>query len=807
MRLLFRILVWVIALGATLSAAGLGLAWYLGARSLPDYDGQWRAEGLARPVEILRDSMATPHIFAETDADAFFALGWAHAQDRLWQMELSRRAAKGRLAELFGADAVSVDLGMRALDLAGLAQRTLAAQTPETAALLRAYADGVNARIHAVNEGALGRGAPEFFLFGDGRLAPWTAEDSLAIMKLMALRLTGAASAEARRARMMASLPADRLRDVLPDAPDATSLALPPVVPARPGRPTLYTPQGQGGASNAWAVSGERAASGAPLLAADPHLWLAAPGVWTLARLKSPGFDVIGASIPGIPAILMGRNPDFAWATATAQIDDQDLYLEELNPQDPTRYRTPQGWAEFDIREEVIRVAGRPDVRVALRRSRHGPVFPAGAEFDFSAIAPSGYAVALSWTALEAEDRSLDTALALMRAASVREGAEALADAVAPAQMVVMADRKDVGMAMAGAIPDRRPDSRSQGRLPSLGRYAENDWRGLLPPDRSLTVLRPASGAVAAANQRLTGAGFPRHLSFDWPEPYRYRRIVARLGERPYQSLESFAELQQDAVSEMARSVLPLIARDLWWGESPGDGPVERRRAAALERLADWNGEMSPHDPEPLIFHSWMRKLTRRLAEDELGAAYAEFQGLRPIFVERVFHDVDGAGRWCDVVKTPQTESCADIARLALDDALGELTERFGAGMEGWRWGEAHRIVHRHSPLGFVAGLGLLVNIDHEAPGDGHSIDLAAPVGYGPWPEQAIRAAGFRMVVDFADPDASLVALSTGASGHPLSRHYDDFGRLWRRGDYARLSLNREDARAGALGLTRIEPR
>jgi penicillin amidase len=258
----------------------------------------------------------------------------------------------------------------------------------------------------------------------------------------------------------------------------------------------------------------------------------------------------------------------------------------------------------------------------------------------------------------------------------------------------------------------------------------------------------------------------------------------------------------------MARAVLPLVARDLWWGEPDGaTGPAGVQRAEALERLAAWNGEMAPHDPEPLIFAAWMRALTRRLAEDELGELFAEVAGPRPLFVERVFHDIDGASRWCDVVKTPQPESCADMARRALDDALAELRARYGADMAAWRWGEAHRAIHIHTPLGFSRGLELLVNIDHETGGGDHTLNRGGMSGREPEPYRNVHAAGFRAVYDFADPDRSVYVMATGQSGHPLSRHYDDLGAIWARGEYIPMSLNPADSRAGAVGVTRLSPR
>lgn len=821
MRLLFRILAWTVAAAALAAGLGLGLAYYLAARSLPDYGASEEVEGLSAPVEIVRDQHAIPHVFAQADADAFFALGWAHAEDRLWQMEVQRRLVQGRLAELFGPDALPVDRSMRALDLPGHARAAVAFQSPETLGILEAYAAGVNARIRVVNDKAFGRGAPEFFLFGEGGLAPWTPADSLGIVKLMALRTTAAARLEARRARLMANLAPDLVADLDPPYPDRGLIALPSFselydtitfpaerAEAPPGPFSPFPPIGRGGASNAWAVSAERAASGAPLLATDPHLWLSAPGIWYLARLSSPRYATIGATIPGVPLVVIGRNARFGWGLTTAHVDDQDLYIERIDPDDPGRYLTPEGWVPFETRTETIRIAGGGTETLTLRRTRHGPVLPPGGDLDFSSITPDGHVVALAWTALTAEDRSLDAGLALMRASGIEEAAEGLAAHVAPAQNVVMADADGVGMVVAGAVPLRSEASRARGRVPSLGWLPENDWQGFMPPEALPRAIRPRSGAVANANNRTTNAPFPEHLSFDWAAPYRIRRIAQRIGDREFHTRDSFMELQNDIVSEMARAVLPLIARDLWWGEAPPeDGPVAARRARALERLADWNGAMSEYDPEPLIFQTWLRHLTRRLTEDEVGLMFPDVEGPRPLLVERVFHDVEGAGRWCDVVKTPAVETCPEIARRALDDALAELVARHGESMAGWRWGEEHRAVHRHTPLGFSRLLGLLVNITHETSGGDHTINVGQTPGRGREPDANVHAAGFRAVYDFADLDRSVFVIATGQSGHPLSRHYEDVGRLWRRGDYLPMSLNPDDARAGSAGTTRLLPR
>ena len=394
-----------------------------------------------------------------------------------------------------------------------------------------------------------------------------------------------------------------------------------------------------------------------------------------------------------------------------------------------------------------------------------------------------------------------------MQARSIEAGVDALAEVVAPALNVVLADAGGVGLATAGRAPRRHIEHQGRGRIPAPGWVASNDWTGYLTWDEAPKVIRPESGAVANANNRLTDAPFPLHLSYDWGDTYRIRRIEKQLNARRFHTRDSFAALQNDAVSEMARAVLPLIARDLWWtGDAEPSDPREARRREALDMLGEWNGEMSEHAPEPLIFAEWMRRLTDRLAADELGPAFAHVAGARPVFVERVFRDVDGAAVWCDVDKTVREETCAEMATLALDDALGALAEEFGGAPSGWRWGEAHRTEHRHEVLGRLGLFGLVANLRHEASGGDHTLLRSQSRGRGEEPHEVVSAAGFRGVFDFADPDSSIYVIATGESGHPLSRHYDDLSQLWRRGDYIRMSLNPEHAEAGAEGVTVLTP-
>jgi penicillin amidase len=553
-------------------------------------------------------------------------------------------------------------------------------------------------------------------------------------------------------------------------------------------------------------VGESRAAGGAPLLATDPHLGLTAPSIWMLARMDLAEGPVMGGTIPGIPAVIVGRNADLGWGLTSSYLDDQDVYIEKLNPDNPDEYLTPAGFAAFETREAVIAVQGAEPVRFELRWTRHGPVIP-GDSFGAASVTPPGHVATLAWTALTAEDRSVGSAIALMRAHSIQAAREATREFVAPSLNITMADHDSVALQMAGAAPKRLAGHTSEGRIPAPGWVAVNDWQGMRPYDANPWVIDPPSGIVVNTNNRITDAAFPDHLSFDWGDAYRIIRASKLLGDRNYHTLDSFVDIQTDTVSEAARVLLPLIARDLWYsGEPAAAGSAERRRQVALERLADWNGEMSEHTPEPLIYAAWIRSLKRRLTQDELGPLVALVPVPDPVFIERVYRDVGGAGAWCDVRQTTARESCTEMARLALDDALIELEEGLGSRLESWRWGDAHQALHLHQTLGHMPVLRHLVNIRQSTPGGDNTLLRGQMPADGREPYLNVHAAGFRAVYDFSDPDSSVFVISTGESGHLLSRHYDDLAAIWRRSEYIPMSLDPSLARAGAVGVTRLRP-
>ncbi|MBN2630698.1 MAG: penicillin acylase family protein [Rhodobacteraceae bacterium] len=814
---------WLLRLLAGLVAFGLLsllIVYYFLERSVPDYTARYTLPGVSAPVEILRNNDNVPHIFGATDDDVFFALGFAHAQDRLWQMTMLRRTAQGRLSEVFGNRTLKIDELLRRYDLYTLSLQSVEVQDAPTRAALEAYAAGVNAWIGQINEGARGRGAPEFFFFTN-EIAAWSPADSIAILKLMALQLSGHLEAEVLRARMSMLLSDDRLRDILPDDPGQAITALPDYASLMPGvvpstaalRMATNDPLSPfarlafAGASNAWAAVPGRSAAGGTLLANDPHLGFTAPTIWYLARLDLQSGGVIGATIPGVPSILIGRSAAVGWGLTSSYVDDQDVVMEKLNPANPEEYETATGYEGFVTRRSIIQVKDQTPVTITLRWSRAGPVLP-GSHYDLASVTPPGHVAALSWTALSAADTTMTAALRVMQAGSIDDAIEAGRLFIAPSQNLMLADSSGIALQVIGQVPRRDPAHPTQGRMPARGTDPAARWDGVMPYDSNPRVVNPPSGILGNTNNKTTSLPFPDHLSFLWGDTQRIQRWLTLMKTREVHTRESFIEAQLDTVSSAARAILPLIGAELWFtGEAAPEGTPERLRQRALMLLAEWNGEMNEHLPEPLIYMAWLRALNDRLIRDELGPLADDITHPDPVFLDRVFRNTGGAGVWCDVIQSAAVESCPDIARIALDEALIGLTATYGPNPESWRWGQAHEAMHDHPVLGEVPFLKWFVNIRQSTSGGDHTLMRGRTIGDGPNPYLNVHGAGYRGVYDFADPDSSVFVISTGQSGHPLSRHYDDLGERWRRGDYVPMSLDPDLARAAAVGSTTLVPR
>ena len=759
-----------------LLGAFLGLAMVF--TSLPDAREELAIPTLSAPVTITLDQDGIPRIAAETERDAAVALGYIHARDRMFQMEAMRRGAEGRMAELAGSAVLRLDRFTRTLGLAERAREDLAHLSPEARDLLDAYAEGVNALIAA--RGRLA--APEFLALGEPE--PWKPEHSLLWGKVMGLWLSGNWRRDVERARLAQLLPPERLRMLWPedDSPGRPDLAA--LSPAALSRVLAQVPVfGEdaplpASASNAWAVAPARSTSGAPILAADPHLGFQAPVLWYLARIELPGGRFrAGATSPGVPAIVIGRNESLAWGFTTTHSDTQDVFIERLVGADS--YATPDGPRPFTVREEAIRVRGRdaPEV-LRVRETRHGPVI---SDLDPQAGLAPGTVLAVAMANLAPADTSADALLALNRATNLAEARAAAARLSSPPQNLMVADATGrIGQYLVGRTPIRRG---GDGTLPAPGWDGAADWIGFVPFDAMPHAEDPPGGMLAAANSRPAPADHPVFLGRDWNGDWRLRRIAELLAARPRHDAAGFAAMQTDIVSPFAREVLPTLL-----AVQPGP---QAARAHAL--LRDWDGAMRANAPQPLIFHAWLRAF-RRLALQAGGAAEAEdVAGAE--FLRFLLHP-DGRGRaWCG------EDRCLPLLTRALEEAVRTLADQHGADPAAWRWGAVHVARFEHPLLRFVPGLNALMRLEVPTGGDGETIARGGFRGAGDRPFAHGHGAGLRLVADLGDPDGLLAMIATGQSGHPLSDHWGDLLQRWRDGDV--LRLGREPEReAGRIQLT-----
>ena len=759
--MIWKIIVGLMALVVVLAGGG-----YLYLRtSLPQTGGRIAVAGPMAAIRIARDADGVPTITAKDDDDAAFGLGFAHAQDRLFQMELMRRYAAGRLAEIFGPAALPVDKEMRVLGLYRTGEAEIRFLSPAVNRALRAYAAGVNALLTA-RHGAL---PPEFLLL---RFAPepWHEADSLAWGKLMALQISGNYRGELLRAAMARTISPTDLASLYPEYPKGGPTTLAGMLPVyrRLGLRRLYEalPDRVGPvyASNNWVVDGRHSASGKPLLANDPHLLFGAPGPWYLAALKTPGHEIAGATAPGIPLVVIGHNDHIAWGFTTTTADVEDLFVEKVDPSDPARYITPEGGAPFVSREEKILVRGGAPVDLTVRATRHGPVLsdvlPAG-------TADPGYVLALSATFLGPEDRSAEALWNASHAADWPSFRAAWRDFVGPMQNTVYADDSGtIGFIAPGLVPIRK---KGDGWMPAPGWTGDYDWSGFIPFDALPSATNPPSGRFVSANNKIVPDGYPYFLSRDWDLPDRAERIEALLDATPLQTPATSAAIEADNLSLMAKRLVPLMTRI---------SPPDQGSRAAIDALRHWDFRMDRDKAAPLLFTAWLRAFSHAVLFGRFGAAIAGYWDLRPEVVEEV---LTGRQDWCDDPKRPGSETCATRLERSLTAALAELRRAYGDDMNGWQWGRAHVAVFTSSVFGRIPVLRDWFGPTISTGGASDTVDHAPSVIRDDrHPFEQVFGASLRIITDLAAPSQSRMMVTPGQSGNPLSRHFADLLARWR---------------------------
>jgi penicillin amidase len=760
-------------------------------------DGTIQYAGPSVNVDVLRDARGVPHLRASSLLDLFFAQGYVTAQDRLWQMDLSRRLAEGELSEVFGERTLRLDLENRTLGFRQVSRRALAELSPETRAPLTAYANGVNAFI-ASHKGHL---PIEFFLL-KYRPRPWTEADSLAVALNMAKTLSTTWETDLMRERIRAKLGPELSADLFPDrsSQDEPVADLPPGSKVPPQEKPEYPPPtcgeldpsvlqksvagmkvapvlNQGGelskldstlatllsageednaglGSNNWVVSGAHTQSGKPLLANDPHLDHSVPSVWYMIHLKAPGLNVSGVSLPGTPMVIIGHNEKIAWGMTNTGPDVQDLYAESFDPGAPNKYLHNGAWVNAEVRDEVIEVRGQRDYRLTVKITRHGPIVSNNCGRD----------LALRWTALEPHAlSSLFNALSKIGLAQNWEQfAAALRDYTGPMQNFVYADRDgNIGYYAAAWVPIRK---RGTGAVPAPGSTDDYDWSGYIPFEQLPHSYNPASGIIATANGRVVPDGYPYFITSRWDPPFRTARIFQLLRAGKALTVDDMLRIQTDIVSLEDKWLAAQLLQ-----VSSHHPPRDPDAQYALSLLGAWDGEARMDSAATLVCEVIRKALLGRILKPRLGDDLSHYRwGMSTIFLENVL--ANNWTRWLP----PGDSSFADTLMESLDEGVKQIPSLVGSrSHDAWKWGNTILLAFHH-PLGQgFPLLGRLLDVG-AFPQAGTATTVKATTSrHGP---------SMRMVVDFSDLDRSVQNITLGESGQVLSRYYRDQFDAWYSG-------------------------
>jgi len=750
--------------------------------------GNLVAPGLKEPVSVLRDRWGVAHIYAKNQHDLFFAQGFVVAQDRLFQMEMWKRAGQGRLAEVLGPSAVQRDINARLLRYRGDMKAEYESYSPDAEAILSAFTDGINAEIRSLTAKAktkkTGPGLPIEFQLAGFAPEPWKPQDCL--NRMAAFSVTGNAFSELRDAELIAKLGVEKASALLSLDP---KVKLDPAAGVDLGglTPSLlknligsdarieFPSDGKQG-SNDWTISGRLTSTGKPILANDPHRVVAVPSLRYIVHLVAPGWDVIGAGEPGLPGIAVGHNQHIAWGFTIFGLDQQDLYIEDLNPQDPLQYKTANGWARMQVEHESIAIKGKPPVEVDLKFTRHGPVLWEDGK----------RALALRWVGAEPGTAGYLGSLAVDRATNWNEFEDAMKRWKVPSENIVYADIDgNIGEHSTGLTPLRRNWT---GLLPVPGAAGEYEWSGYVPNSELPHSFNPSSGFVATANHKMIPENYPYNVGFEWAPPDRVHRIeevvsgIRDSGKKI--TLEDMEKLQTDVVSLPARQLVNLLKES-----SPNPTP-------ATQMMQGWDATLSRESGVAALYEVWLKELRKVVAEKEGVASLQDDWELENVFEylsdpsPQVFGADAVAGRNQVLLQT-------------LESAWKQTEQLLGTDPRSWSWGRLHTIQFRHS-LDRLPDAATLLDLGPlSRPGDGNTVNAT-------WPGNKYEQEGgasYREILDTADWDHSLAVNTPGQSGQPGSPHYSDLLLLWDKGEYFPLLYSRKAVEMNARDRSMLAPK
>ena len=761
-----KVLGWIVGGIVVLAVVVLiGFNWFIG-KSKPVIEGELTVPVLAKEVTVTRDEHGVPHIEAESEADLYRAQGYVQAQDRLFQMDLSRRQASGRLAEVVGAAAVENDKFFRAFSLRYAAELSWEGYDAQSKQVLEWFAEGVNA---FMKEGNL---SYEFTLLGY-EPEPWTPIDSLTIGKYMAYDLGGNWNLLAFRHWAANNLDDAEFKELLVDYPeDARSII-------EANRETevkvadafyLDAMPNEFNGSNNWVVSGDKSETGAPLLADDPHLGLSTPSIWYQMNLQSPEQNVSGVIFAGIPGIILGHNEHLAWGVTNVNPQVQDLYIEKRNPDNPYQFLYDGEYYDAEVRDEPIKVKDGETVDFEVVMTMHGPVISdvMGSETLAQEV------FALEWTALE-PTKELQAVLGFNKAKTWSEFEVALHDFNAPAQNFVVADQEGtIAYRANGNVPIRK---KGNGQFPVPGDSSEYGWEGYIPYDELPTVVNPESGWIATANNEVVGDEYPYYLTDYWAQPYRYERIAELLEAKDKLSVQDMKDIQMDTVNLYAKEFLPDFIASI-------ENKAVESYGEELALLKEWDYNETIDAGAPLIFNEMIEQLVMELFEQKLPEDIYEMMPAKYSILDNMLRAAyeGNEGVWIS-----NAGGIDALVYKAFEQSVLIMREKFGADVAKWQWGDYHQLSFYHNIASAHDLIAWYLNPKQVPAGGSRTTVQAAgnrvdgTVNHG---------ASWRFVADVSDLTSAYHIVGPGQSGHKKSDWYDNQVEDWAKGIYHETSID-----------------
>jgi penicillin amidase len=787
--------------------------------SLPVYEGSLQATGLKEKVEIYRDSMAVPYIFASNDEDAAFALGYLHAQERMFMMDLVRRAGAGRLSEVMGQETVPFDKMFRTIGIDRTVKKIKNKMNPSALQLLEAYSNGVNLYItHARNKYTF-----EFDMLG---YLPeeWKPEHSLTIIRMMAWELNLSWWTDMAFTELVQKIGKEKIEEVLPDYPQNAPTIIPEHLKkfATINRSFLETDKsfrkfmGMRGThigSNNWVVNGDMSSSGKPIIANDPHLAFMAPGTWYAAVVKSPEWEAAGVTLPGAPGIAIGNNKDISWVLTNIMNDDSDFYFEEIDSSEK-KYLLDDQWRDLIIIEDTIFVNGGDPVAIEIRETHRGPIISDIHPYTFAFNNDyTGYPpISMRWIGNEISDE-LHAFLKINKAANWKEFKAAVQMFNAPGQNFVYGDVEgNIGYVFGGALPLRGDGTINSTTFVFDGTTSKSDWTGLLNRDRVPLLFNPEQNFIASANNK-TVIDFKYHITNLWEPSSRIDRITELIKSKDKHSPEDFMQYQMDMISPYSKKIIPYFLNAFDTVKITYDNLL-----ISIQLLRDWDYELDKFAQAPAIYLTSFKFLLQNTFVDEMGDdlfnQYVFLANVPYRSIQQLLENPSSV--WWDNINTSEVETRDDIIRESVGNALAFLENHIGEEIGDWQWGALHKVVFKHPFSGNYSLLDKFINIGpYEIGGDGTTIfNTEYPFSESIEQYPMFRhdlfendlGPSMRYIYDFANPDEFFLILTTGQSGNVMSEHYRDMSLLWLSGKYMKISTNVDSIKSPKNKLLKLLP-